>query len=150
MSTFRTWYSGQLVCHIFTQCDLLTPDGIIDLGQQWFKQSRIARFMGPTWGPPGADRTLVGPMLAPWTLLSGMACHLAVWHHMILIWTYFVLLFIGLLGTNLSKMCIKIQSFSLKKKLSCFFIFQARFSDQRLRYLLSNCLQVIVSEPQFK
>ena len=30
-----------------------------------------ARFMGPTWGPHGADRTHVGPMLAPWTLLSG-------------------------------------------------------------------------------
>ena len=28
-------------------------------------------FMGPTWGPSGADRTQVGPMLAPWTLLSG-------------------------------------------------------------------------------
>ena len=32
----------------------------------------IARFMGPTWGPSGADRTQVGPMLAPWTLLSGL------------------------------------------------------------------------------
>ena len=31
----------------------------------------IAKFMGPTWGPSGADRTQVGPMLAPWTLLSG-------------------------------------------------------------------------------
>ena len=31
----------------------------------------IARFMGSTWGPSGADRTQVGPMLAPWTLLSG-------------------------------------------------------------------------------
>ena len=31
----------------------------------------IARFMGPTWDPSGADRTQVGPMLAPWTLLSG-------------------------------------------------------------------------------
>ena len=30
----------------------------------------IARFMGPTWGPSGADRTQVGPMLASWTLLS--------------------------------------------------------------------------------
>ena len=30
----------------------------------------IARFMWPTWGPSGADRTQVGPMLAPWTLLS--------------------------------------------------------------------------------
>ena len=33
--------------------------------------SLIARFMGSTWGPSGADRTQVGPMLAPWTLLSG-------------------------------------------------------------------------------
>ena len=30
-----------------------------------------ARFMGPTWGPSGADRTQVGPMLTPCTLLSG-------------------------------------------------------------------------------
>ena len=29
------------------------------------------KFMGPTLGPCGADRTQVGPMLAPWTLLSG-------------------------------------------------------------------------------
>ena len=34
----------------------------------------IARFMGPTWGPSGADRTQMGPMLAPWTLLSGYSC----------------------------------------------------------------------------
>ena len=31
----------------------------------------IARLMGPTWDPSGADMTQVGPMLAPWTLLSG-------------------------------------------------------------------------------
>ena len=31
----------------------------------------IARFMGPTWGPSGADRTQVDPMLVPLTLLSG-------------------------------------------------------------------------------
>ena len=37
------------------------------------KASLIAKFMGPTWGPPGAGRTQVGPMLAPWTLLSGLA-----------------------------------------------------------------------------
>ena len=30
--------------------------------------------MGPTWGPSGADRTQVGPMMAPWTLLSGAVC----------------------------------------------------------------------------
>ena len=34
--------------------------------------SLIARFMGSTWGPSGADRTQVCPMLAPWNLLSGM------------------------------------------------------------------------------
>ena len=34
--------------------------------------SLIAKFMRPIWGPSGADRTQVGPMLAPWTLLSGM------------------------------------------------------------------------------
>ena len=34
--------------------------------------SLIARFMGPTWGPVGAGSTQVGPMLAPWTLLSVM------------------------------------------------------------------------------
>ena len=28
--------------------------------------------MGPTWDPPGADRTQVGPMLAPWTMLFGV------------------------------------------------------------------------------
>ena len=28
--------------------------------------------MRPTWGPPGADRSQVGPVLAPWTLLSGV------------------------------------------------------------------------------
>ena len=37
--------------------------------------SLIARFMRPTWGPSGADRAQVGPMLAPWTLLSGLVCN---------------------------------------------------------------------------
>ena len=39
--------------------------------------------MGPTWGPLGADRTLVGPMLAPWTLLSGLVSHFRYRH----LWT---------------------------------------------------------------
>ena len=34
--------------------------------------SLIAKFMGPTWGPPGPCRPQMGPMLAPWTLLSGV------------------------------------------------------------------------------
>ena len=32
----------------------------------------IARFMGPTWGQHGVDRTQMGPMLAPWTLLYAL------------------------------------------------------------------------------
>ena len=34
--------------------------------------SQIAKFMGLTWCPPGSCRPKMGPMLAPWTLLSGM------------------------------------------------------------------------------
>ena len=40
-------------------------------GFLWHVYALIAGFMWPIWGPPGADRTQVGPMLAPWTLLSG-------------------------------------------------------------------------------
>ena len=58
----------------------------------------IARFMGPTWGPSAADRTQVGPMLSPWTLLSGMLSELLrykygiYWdsranYHLLCIWT---------------------------------------------------------------
>ena len=37
--------------------------------------SLIARFMGPTWGLLGADRTQVGPMWATWTLLFRILSH---------------------------------------------------------------------------
>ena len=33
-----------------------------------------AKFMGPTWGPPGSCRPQMDSMLAPWTLLSGCTC----------------------------------------------------------------------------
>ena len=33
--------------------------------------TQITKFMGPTWGPSGTCRPQMGPMLAPWTLLSG-------------------------------------------------------------------------------
>ena len=36
----------------------------------WFSV-QTARFMWPTWGLPGSCRPHMGPMLAPWTLLSG-------------------------------------------------------------------------------
>ena len=34
--------------------------------------TQIARFMGQTWGPSGSCRSQLGPMLDPWTLLSGL------------------------------------------------------------------------------
>ena len=52
--------------------DELCPPVITTTHIQWSPiYVLIARLMGPTWGPSGADRTQVGPMLAPWTLLSG-------------------------------------------------------------------------------
>ena len=33
--------------------------------------SQIAKFMGPTWGPPGSCRPQMGPMLAQWTCYQG-------------------------------------------------------------------------------
>ena len=39
---------------------------------QWRNiKAQISKFMGPTWGPPGSCRPQMGPMLAPWILLSG-------------------------------------------------------------------------------
>ena len=59
-------------------CDELAPIENKRLSEKQldciWKYTQIARFMGPTWGPPGDDRTQVGPMLAPWTLLSGYSC----------------------------------------------------------------------------
>ena len=34
--------------------------------------SQKAKFMGPAWSPPGSCRSQMGPILAPWTLLSGV------------------------------------------------------------------------------
>ena len=103
--------------------------------------TQIVRFMGPMWGPPGADRTQVGPMLAPWTLLSGyvipwwlshlpLVPHICasvnyvstgsgnglspIWHQAIT-WTDANLLSIGPLRTNFSELEIKIQNFLLMK-----------------------------------
>ena len=50
----------------------------------WCATSLIARFTGPTWGPSGADRTQVGPLLDPWTLLFGVSfCSIAGRFHII-------------------------------------------------------------------
>ena len=61
-----TWrvYDKQIVNCILRE-RVITGNGVLP------RISLIARLMGPTWGPSGADRTQVGSMLAPWTLLSG-------------------------------------------------------------------------------
>ena len=48
------------------------------------ENTQIARLMGPTWAIPGSCRSQVGPMLAPWTLLSGqiipqLSCYIKQW-----------------------------------------------------------------------
>ena len=39
--------------------------------------TQTARFTWPTWGQPGSCRPQVGPMLAPWSLLSGKLIHVS-------------------------------------------------------------------------
>ena len=52
---------------------ILSADGLTLSGTSFTgSDSQIAKFMGPTWGPPGSCRPQMGPMLAPWTLLSGL------------------------------------------------------------------------------
>ena len=41
--------------------------------------SHRAKFMGPTWGPSGSCQPQMGPMLTPWTLLSGLLPFLRTW-----------------------------------------------------------------------
>ena len=53
------------VVHPFSRMADISPKTVFMVG------TLTASFMGPTWGPPGADRNQVGPMLAPWALLSG-------------------------------------------------------------------------------
>ena len=53
---------------------MITQFGLHELTVSTEAYGLTARFVGPTWGPSRADRTQVGPMLAPWTLLSGCSC----------------------------------------------------------------------------
>ena len=62
-----TWrYPSHALCH---QHNHFTAE--FDAPPRGYMHALIARFMGPTWGPSGAERTQVGLMLVPWTLLSG-------------------------------------------------------------------------------
>ena len=62
---------GSVVIGLSYQMGYICCALITDSFAGYCSTSLIARFMGPTWGPSGADRAQVGPMSAPWTLLSG-------------------------------------------------------------------------------
>ena len=44
-----------------------------------FMSSQIAKFMGPSWGPPGSCRPQMGPMLAPLTVTHLLSIERADW-----------------------------------------------------------------------
>ena len=50
----------------------------IPLGD-WGISSPDSKFMGTAWGPPEFGWPQMGPMLAPWTLLSGIYPDVFVW-----------------------------------------------------------------------
>ena len=55
----------------FKDMDKQSPPAVF-CGMLWsIHTNPESKVMEPTWRAPGADRTQVVPMLAPWTLLSG-------------------------------------------------------------------------------
>ena len=62
-----------LLTHICITRSQWVKTAWFSIGVKYLKASQIARFMGPTWDPPGSCRPQMGPMLVPWTLLSGMS-----------------------------------------------------------------------------
>ena len=60
----------ELWCFLCCQ-PAIVVEKTVGLPMMWDAMTQIAKFMGPTWGPPGSYRPQMGPMLAPWTLLSG-------------------------------------------------------------------------------
>ena len=64
-------YNWHLPCDQFTSITRSVSLCMLD--------TQIAKFMGPTWGPPGSCRLQMGPMLAPWALLSGGKPYVSAW-----------------------------------------------------------------------
>ena len=61
---------------IFTRHQCVSKDLFVSIFFLWIMivrkaPSQITKFMGPTWGRPGSCRPQTGPIMAPWTLLSG-------------------------------------------------------------------------------
>ena len=65
-------------------CFVQKRSGPKRLKTSWQQQSRtqIAKFMEPAWAPPVSFRPQMGPMLFPWTLLSGK---MLFWFHSVVL-----------------------------------------------------------------
>ena len=101
------------------------------------KPSLITRFMGPTWGPSGADRTQVGHMLAPLTLLSGFT-----W-----IDADFFENWPSVKWTNFSKIRIKTQKqFLSQMPLNCIWQTVGNFIQASIHYVVRRITTKICEE----
>ena len=68
----RAWNIRRIKMNPCPQYDVMNPVHSITFTSRSSEAPPIAKFMGPTWGPYGAARTQVRPMLVRWTLLSGV------------------------------------------------------------------------------
>ena len=70
--TTTTKQSTTKPCAYFLGYTVASPWPWCSVSQTYHNRaSQIAKFIGPTWGPPGSCRPQMGLMLSPWTLLSG-------------------------------------------------------------------------------
>ena len=70
-SSFTLWSykSNQIFTRSLTSWNRRTNDAMY---KSLTLKTQIAKFIGPTWGPPGSCRPQMGPFLAPWTCYQGM------------------------------------------------------------------------------
>ena len=66
--------------NVFRETDFIADHAMMTVKCAPIISPLIARFMGPTWGPSGADRFQMGPILAPRTLLSRAVYFLQITH----------------------------------------------------------------------
>ena len=97
----------------------------------------MARLMGPTWGPPGTCRPQMGPMLDPWTLLSGMVSPgwlLFLWiPHFFCLWSCWQH---GRLGIYISLLIVKM--YLKKTNMYLYFIWFLRTEEVDLTKIISH------------
>ena len=63
-------YSAIVTICVFPLTSIVRRSYNDPLSPNYSEETQIARFAWPTWGPHGSCWPQVGPMLAPWTLLS--------------------------------------------------------------------------------